>query len=331
MEIADGEYDIDLLLLLPAANNAQTLVAIRYGFIPDSMDQKQPLRLYQNDQVCILEAQLVERTARLGLKPQPIIFEGVPQGQRLAHSTATSDLYFLLFSSENSRQLKLQRLENVIRVSKLRNTDKWRTAIGEWKEKRSRLPTPLKRPEESVRKPAPKKAMKRPPVEKEEIISVSDFEDLDDEFPVFEEKKEAKAKEKERKRETEAVKESQKKKTMEKKGKDSSKGSNRKVEAAKSGGSRDQSIDDDDLDDEFKDLEDELEEVMEKQQDADLSESDDNSDFRPRSAPILIKVSDEPSRPSSTLNMSQGGRKPISLRELYGGNKAEDLSSSEEE
>lgn len=330
MELADGEYEIDLLVLLPAVNNASTLVAIRYGFIPDSMDQKQSLRLYQNDQVCILEAQLVERTARLGLKPQPIIFEGVPQGQRLAQSSATSDLYFLLFSSQNSRQLKLQRLENVIRVSKLRNTDKWRTAIGEWKEKRSRLPTPLRRPQENVRKPAPKKAMKRPPVEKEEIISVSDFEDLDDEFPVFEEKKEARVKETKRKGENEILIESQQKKTVEKKEKDGPEDGPRKVEAAKSRCSRDQSIDDD-LDDEFKDLEDELEEVMEKQQEADFSESDDNSDFRPRSAPILIKVSDEPSRPSSTLSMSQGGRKPISLRELYGGNKAEDLSSSEEE
>lgn len=374
MEIADGEYDIDLLALLHDPQTTQgspSLVAIRYGFIPDSMDQKAALRLYQNDQVCVLEAQLVDKAAKSGVKAQPIIFEGVPQGQRLGQASATADTYFLLFlpnAGGGKQTMELRRLENVIRVSKLRNTDKWRTAIAEWKDSSTTSSSSLRKAETpttaarqgsgipsrtSVSKPRAKAAaMKRPPTaEKNEIISVSDFEDLDssseeDAFPVFDSAADN-AKSTVTKK-TEVAKNpksiavpdfgqshSRLPQSLDTTARTKSAASNTirpsQPSRAKELNPRAET-EDIELDDEFKDLEDELEEVMEKQGDFNMSDSDDNSDFRPRSAPILIKVSDNaPSRPSSTLGTSRDGRKPISLRELYDSNKGEDVSSSEEE
>lgn len=60
--LEDGEYELDVSILLdnPSTNNNSfnDNIAIRYGFIPDSMDQSKPLKLYQQDQTCILKATL---------------------------------------------------------------------------------------------------------------------------------------------------------------------------------------------------------------------------------------------------------------------------------
>ena len=66
MSLEDGEYELDISVLLQNASTIDTPtstskdtsenIAIRYGFIPDSMDQSKPLKLYQKDQTCILKA-----------------------------------------------------------------------------------------------------------------------------------------------------------------------------------------------------------------------------------------------------------------------------------
>ena len=75
--LEDGEYELDVSILLdnPSTNNNSfnDNIAIRYGFIPDSMDQSKPLKLYQQDQTCILKATLSDSD------PTPIFFEGIPQ------------------------------------------------------------------------------------------------------------------------------------------------------------------------------------------------------------------------------------------------------------
>lgn len=413
MQIADGEYEIDLLLLQhdqPNSSSLPSLVAIRYGFVPDSMDQKSPLRLYQNDQVCILEAQLVDRAGKTGVLPQSIIFEGVPQGQRLSHSASQNmDSYFLLFvpGKEGAKpSVELKRLGSVIRVSKSRNTDKWRTSIAEWKSAsaknqnqpswgveipptapkvRTSSPALVKRKLPAKRDPP---ALKRPPTAtpetKNDIISVSDFEDLDssteDAFPVFEATKEPERKiEKPAPQKNAPEKKAPERKAVDKKpanrkapeskgragskpatGADSIKTVNRAASAArptalkipskttsasKPAVTRKATQDhkpktkakpeneDIDMDDEFKDLEDQLQEVLDdsKSFDLDMSESDEDSD-RGGGAPIVIQMNDESSsRPTSRLSASKVDKKPMSLRELYGGSKADDLSSSEEE
>lgn len=388
MQIADGEYEIDLLVLLAAAESPSSLVAIRYGFIPDSMDQKAPLRLYQNDQVCILEAQLVEKAAKSGIRAQPIIFEGVPQGQRLGQTSANMDSYFLLLvpnETTSKPKVELRRLGNVIRVSKSRNTDKWRTAIAEWKEGPKQeaglgleIPRPSPQPKEvakvkdtrvkeiTKKNELKKTAQKRPPTatpEIKDIISVSDFEDLDssteDAFPhfgsdkmatennikknakfqsdntsPFEEKKDVKVS---KMNLTDTLKDTKSraapKNTKEKKS----------ARASKTTKSTPNGIEADDMDDEFQDLEDQLQEVLEDAQPMDVDSSSDEDSDNGRGAPIVIQMSDDrsSSRPTSSMGASRPGNKPMSLRELYGGSKLggknggggknDDGSSSEEE
>lgn len=138
MNIPDGEYEIDLLELLEnsSQNHPDTnSMAIRYGFIPDSMDQSKPLRLFQNTDVCIVEAQLVDNNTRGVSKPSSIIFEGIPHRQRPTQGQ-TSDTYYLAFDStteaNKTPSVKLRQLGGTIRVSKTRNADKWRKAIDEW-------------------------------------------------------------------------------------------------------------------------------------------------------------------------------------------------------
>lgn len=381
MQIADGEYEIDLLVLLAGDASPSSLVAIRYGFIPDSMDQKAPLRLYQNDQVCILEAQLVEKTAKSGLRAQPIIFEGVPQGQRLGQTSANMDSYFLLFVPNNvpsKPAVELRRLGNVIRVSKSRNTDKWRSAIAEWnagpKKQGSSLgleiPRPSSKPKE-VTKPKeklkprkqelPKKnpaALKRPPTatpEIKDIISVSDFEDLDssteDAFPDFANIK-TKIADKEIKVEDKSAFRTDKISTYEEKTefktpkvaaafpekkanlRAAPKNTKEKksINASKATKPKSKPAEIDDMDDEFRDLEDQLQEVLEDSQPVDIDSSSDEDSDSGRRPPIVIRMNDETmSRPTSSLGTSRPGNKPMSLRELYGGGKNDDGSSSEEE
>lgn len=385
MQIADGEYEIDLLVLLASPEAPASLVAIRYGFIPDSMDQKAPLRLYQNDQVCILEAQLVEKTAKSGLRAQPIIFEGVPQGQRLGHSSANMESYFLLFvpkPAPSEPAVELRRLGSVIRVSKSRNTDKWRTAISEWKEipkkhdhnlgleipRPSPKPKETTRPNETHRKKEVAKtnptAQKRPPTatpEQKDIISVSDFEDLDssteDAFPVFgndapqsmnkdtraenakfrsdksspfEEHKSQKAPELAITDTLKVAKQRTATKNLKEK---------RPTRASKTTNSKPKpkAVEIDDMDDEFKDLEDQLQEVLVDSQPMDVDSSSDEDSDNGRGPPIVIRMNDDStSRPTSSMGSSRPGKKPMSLRELYGGSKSyggknDDGSSSEEE
>lgn len=137
MSIPDGEYEIDVLALLGSDNGAfpSDSLAIRYGFIPDSMDQTRPLSLYRNDNVCILEAQLVDKDPRSTGKPSSVIFEGVQQRPRTSQGPAP-DSYYLSFLPTNDTdsvpKVRLKRLGSTIRVSKTRNADKWRKLIAEW-------------------------------------------------------------------------------------------------------------------------------------------------------------------------------------------------------
>lgn len=381
MEIEDGEYDIDLLILLESLPAPiMPLVAIRYGFIPDSMNQNGELHLYQNDLVCILEAQLVEKPVKSGVRSQPIIFEGTPQGQRLGHSaSANMDSYFLLFVPGIGAKpsVELRRLGNIIRVSKSRNTEKWRTAIAGWKDEAKTTPTvraqsvePAKKVaekakkteskrigviNESVRAPAPKKkglALKRPPAatheSKTDIISVSDFEDLEssseEDFPVFEPKAPVKAAVKAPAAKTKAPPRNTPKtaKSAPRAVSGGRKAANAKPVSTSNGNSareakssvKKHEKEDIDMDDEFKDLEDQLQEVLDDSRpaDAEASESDEDSDRGYGNGPIVIQVNGgTASRPSSSLGTSRLDKKPMSMRELYGGNKNDDMSSSEEE
>lgn len=125
MSIPDGEYEIDLLVL-DASDDP--LVAFRYGFIPDSMDQSKPLTLFMTDQACVLEAPLISKPE---FKLLPIIFEGLPQRQRLA-ANGTLDSYFLTVDEGNAT---LRRLLNTVRVNKSRNAEKLRSDIAGWRVK----------------------------------------------------------------------------------------------------------------------------------------------------------------------------------------------------
>lgn len=376
MNIPDGEYEIDLSVF-DEADDASA-IAIRYGFIPDSMDQNSPLGLYQSEQVCIVEAQLVEKASKSGMRALPIIFEGVPQRQRipLGNSSAAtpSDSYFLSFLDQTGNGLlglkvDLRRLGSAIRVSKSRNAEKWRTSIAEWKDmtKRGELTRPgelvlpptasaakpllieatsiLKEKRNhkavapSISSPSPSKvsptkksappASKRPPTAtpeiKADIISVSDFEDLESglehEFPSLDFTVDTKVK-----------KALVSNTTAKQEKKPAVKQTQRQVKQAKQERLIASNIE---MEDEFKDLEDQLEEVLEeaKPPQRNDSDSDNDSDAQGFSGgPIVIKVSeDKPLTRKTKARTMSSTLKPMSLRELYGGSKNDDLSSSEEE
>lgn len=218
MSIADGEYDIDLSQLLAdtGSESSDSSFAIRYGFIPDSMDQAKPLRLYQTEKECLLQAFSNNNS-------KPIIFEGAPQRHRKTNNPAL-DSYYLSFNlndedDQKKSLVQLRRLNSTIRVSKSRNPSKWEDQITQW-DKQEQLGELLAlsidspRVEESPKKtkpnPVPKTtkdlksqnvrsvdgkgkhivepakeltlASKRPPTAtpetKNDIISESDFEDL---------------------------------------------------------------------------------------------------------------------------------------------------------
>lgn len=337
MQLADGEYDIDLLALGPDVSQYDSAFAIRYGFIPDSMDQSSPLRLFQDDLVCILEAQLTDKLAKTGVRALPIIFEGVPQGQRRSsgNSGISGDSYFLAFDAkEGPMKVLLQRLSNTIRVSKSRNAAKWRAAITEWQDgaknttntrpgdieiphitRQVATPPPIARPMKKLTPVA--KAQKRPPTEtpdgKNDIISVSDFEDLEHSpeiaFPIFElSKPKAPTTRKEKPKIAKPVKQ--------------------KVQPPKPA--------DIDMDDDFKDLEDQLQEVLNEQpKPLSFNPSDSDEDDPPFvGAPIIIKVSEDKPLRVSRIGHRTEGKKPMSMRDLYGGARNDggnDMSSSEEE
>ena len=129
MSLEDGEYDIDLLTLLDLATispiSDSDSFAIRYGFIPDSMDQTKLLKLYQNDQECYLKASSSDGSDK------PIIFEGIPQRHRTNGSgNMANDSYFLSFSPSESNQVQLKRLNSTIRFGKSRNVAKLQAKLA---------------------------------------------------------------------------------------------------------------------------------------------------------------------------------------------------------
>lgn len=389
MQFPDGEYDIDLLVLANESSDlGNNTFAIRYGFIPDSMDQSSSLRLYQSDQVCVLEAQLTDKSHKTGVRALPIIFEGVPQRQRMNSGSAISpDSYFLAFNTTtqgpSGMKVLLQRLSNTVRVSKSRNAEKWRTAISEWKECAKNSPftglieVPNVPQQREVATPPPSrvkkvKAQKRPPTAtpetKNDIISVSDFEDLDSTpesgFPIFDmepKKVVVKPNVQEPKPHVRRIQEPQVKSNSQQKPQQKPLVSQQTAQKAQMSQPRAQhqaraqksqpkpqpvsaqpkrrnsktkkrESDDIDMDDDFKDLEDQLQEVLEESGPKTVNISDSDEDEDPFSGgPIIIKVSEDKAPRKPGLGQMSSNRKPMSMRDLYGGNKNEDISSSEEE
>ena len=389
MNIPDGEYDIDLLVLKDNVPENPSL-AIRYGFIPDSMDQASPVTLFQNDDICILEAHLVDKVKQSGLLP--IIFEGVPQRQRpIQHGLAlVSDSYYLSFlpadkKLRDSFSVLLRNLDSTVRVNKSRNAEKWRTLIKLWRNgstKPSSKPgalvveareparqrsahalSPLvqKRPGKPPRNSARAKmltnssnesaatlsdaqrtingASKRPPARgaeaRNDIISVSDFEDLSSEeegaFPIFDASDVDQGRGRGSKdvvsKQGSSLHNTDKRVDVE----DVEGNGESKFQGPKRGKSTNAEMDDD-----FADLEDQLDEVLDTKQTQRSfvsSESDDDSDGGPfASAPIVIDVAEDkkPAKRPKVQNLSSSS-KPISLRDMHGGGKNDYLSSSEEE
>lgn len=328
--LPDGEYEIDLSLL--GHENDQTPangpLALRYGFVPDSMSQKEPLKLYRDEQTCVLEAQL---SLQKGKAPS-VIFEGIQQRQRPGASSSGLDSYYLAFEADHngSYTVLLQQLSHTIRMSKSRSAEKWRTAIAEWQkapqdgihipevktQKQQAANGQAKTPQ--MKKPA-KKAAKRPPAATpdKEIINMEDFDDLESEP------------EKTNLMSGSALKEV----NVPEKPKPKPRVAKKPKKEAKKDG-------DIDMDDEFKDLEDQLQEVLDSSEGlpnafgGNFSESDEDDDDGAARERIVIKMADEPEPQQKLFARKQSGTengKPMSLRELYGDSKAEDFSSSEEE
>lgn len=76
--LPDGEYEIDLLVLGLDQSASATPMALRYGFVPDSMSQSAPLKLYRDETTCVLEAQSTSRKAA-----SSVIFEVYSSGRGL--------------------------------------------------------------------------------------------------------------------------------------------------------------------------------------------------------------------------------------------------------
>lgn len=345
--LPDGEYEIDLSLLGHENDQvpANGPLALRYGFVPDSMSQKEPLKLYRDDQTCVLEAQL---SLQKGKVPS-VIFEGIQQRQRPGASSSGLDSYYLAFETDKTGSYKvlLQQLSHTIRMSKSRSAEKWRTAIAEWQkapkdgihipevktQKQQAANGQAKTPQakqakapqtnqvKAPKKPV-KKAAKRPPAATpdKEIINMEDFEDLESESE-----------------KTNLMAGSALKKVDVREEAEKPKPKPRVVKKAKKEAKKDGDID---MDDEFKDLEDQLQEVLDSSEGlpnafgGDFSESDEDDDDGAARERIVIKMADEPEPQQKLFGRKDGGTekgKPMSLRELYGDSKAEDFSSSEEE
>ena len=152
MSLEDGEYELDISVLLqntstidtPTSTSKDTNenIAIRYGFIPDSMDQSKPLKLYQKDQTCILKASSTEGSNK------PIFFEGIPQRYHRNSSNGTpsstpsnggNDSFYLTFNKEiNGNVVHLKKLESTIRFNKSRNVVKIQKQVNEWEKEYDR-------------------------------------------------------------------------------------------------------------------------------------------------------------------------------------------------
>lgn len=123
MRLQDGEYELDVSGLFDSSNT--TNLALRYGFIPDSMDQNQPLKLYQIDNECVLNVKSTDG--------DEIIFEGIPQ--RHKSSTIGNDSYYITFDDNNIAHLK--KLDSTIRLSKTRNASKLQIKMKNWDQQAS--------------------------------------------------------------------------------------------------------------------------------------------------------------------------------------------------
>lgn len=364
MSLPDGEYELDVLTLLDfSAIHDTENVAVRYGFIPDSMDQTKPIRLYQNDLECFLKASSAE-----GSGAAPVIFEGIPQRHR-AGSAANESYYLTYNPRDDGRAVHLKRLKSTIRFSKSRNVSKLQSTLDRLERDNDKNTRP--------RKPLPK-ANKRPPTanntpeirREDPIISEADFDGLDEElrydeaseFPdiiINDEPKPTKVATKvatkvEPKIEPKVEPKVEPKITALSKPRVAKqpeplhpepKKSVPRRKAAKSAPIVQKISDSQDMDDEFKDLEDQLQEVLEEEEyddgpepaptnpktsynyDSDESDADD---FQFSG----IKINDDNyTQPRKTYDY-KGDKKPMSLRDLVDGGKklrVDDMSSSEEE
>jgi hypothetical protein len=184
MSLEDGEYEIDLSGLVDHPNNNS--IALRYGFIPDSMDQKSSLKLYQIDSECLLSVQSTESSK------SNLIFEGIPQRNKTTN--VINDSYYLTFDDRNVVHLK--KLNSTIRLSKSRNVEKLASKLKAWDSQYEKLSAAnTTTAAKTVPSNTTPKASKRPPsanttpnIHHEPIISALDFDDLEDDndFPIIE-------------------------------------------------------------------------------------------------------------------------------------------------
>ncbi|KAI3402980.2 hypothetical protein KGF56_004233 [Candida oxycetoniae] len=117
MSLADGEYDIDLSILLNDDSVTNSVpyteqIALRYQFIPPSMDHTKPLTLYQKDKQAILKASSTEDDKN------SIFFEGAPN---LYDKDVANNKEFYLTYSGSGSTLRLEQLQRSIKLNKSRS------------------------------------------------------------------------------------------------------------------------------------------------------------------------------------------------------------------
>lgn len=363
MTIVDGEYDIDVSALLNtlSVQEQDDSFAIRYGFIPDSMDQSKPLTLYQTDQEYILQA---ESTGSSG--NNTIIFEGNRQRQETTRNPA-KDAYVLSFPQDR-REVVLKRLNNTIRVSKSRNVDKLELKLHQWDKENvdnqnRNIEVPkietkkdIKSTQQRATKRTPKAPVKKPThVTRDFDESLLSDDSNDEGFPEIELQHSIHKKQEPKKTVSSAPKkkisnEANPKLNKDTKGKhqpaNESRTSTKPITTrsqrpnsktltntvANSAAGRDLKANTlhNDIDDDFKDLEDQLREVLEdgESKPRNMNDEDDESDADDYSTggPITIDFKDDASsnRPGVVTQDSYSGgaqKKPMSLRDLVRGGK----------
>lgn len=124
MQIADGEYDIDISCLQDSvdASGTEEYFAIRYGFVPDSMDKGQSVNLYESENEYILEAKSTDNTSA-----KTILFEGNIQRYQ-PKNRGPGDNYILTMSSDG-KSMALKKLDSMIRMNKTRNAHRLQSQI----------------------------------------------------------------------------------------------------------------------------------------------------------------------------------------------------------
>ncbi|CCE72724.1 Piso0_000316 [Millerozyma farinosa CBS 7064] len=124
MQIADGEYDIDISCLQDsvAASDTEEYFALRYGFVPDSMDKGQSVNLYESENEYILEAKSTDNNSE-----KSILFEGNIQRYQ-PKNRGPGDNYILTMSLDG-KSMALKKLDSMIRMNKTRNAHKLQSQI----------------------------------------------------------------------------------------------------------------------------------------------------------------------------------------------------------